>query len=176
MTPPPDVSLRAYAWNLRYAEALTSDLEPESWTRGAGPGLENHATWTIGHLVTGSDLLAEDLGLAREVSEEWRHLFERRGPGDPRLPDPDPAAYPALPDVVRELRRQHERVADAWRRLDEARLAGRVEWRFAGELPTLADLGLFMAVTHEAMHLGQLAAWRRALGLPSALAALGRAP
>ncbi len=53
-----------------------------------------------------------------------------------------------------------------------ASLDAPVEWRFDGTLPTLADAAVFLAVTHEAQHLGQLAAWRRALGLPSALAAL----
>ena len=47
-----------------------------------------------------------------------------------------------------------------------------VEWRFGDYLPTLLDLTQFMCVTHEAMHLGQLSAWRRGRGLPSALALL----
>lgn len=167
-----DTVLRAYAWNLRYAQQLTADLSVDQWTRHGGPGLENHATWTIGHLVTGSDMLAEDLGLERDLPESWRQLFERRGPGDPRLPELDPNAYPPLPEILRELQRQHERVDRAWRALEPPRLTTPFEWRFHGYLPTLADAALFLAVTHEAMHLGQLAAWRRALGLPSSLAAL----
>jgi hypothetical protein len=47
-----------------------------------------------------------------------------------------------------------------------------VEWRFDNYYPSLADYLYFMCVTHEAMHLGQLAAWRRAAGLDSALARL----
>ncbi len=115
-------------------------------------------------------MLAEDLGLERQVSDSWRHLFERRGPGDPRLPESDPVAYPPLPEIVQALQLQHERVEQAWRTSAGSTLAAPVEWRFDQYLPTLADAGLFLAVTHEAMHLGQLAAWRRALGLPSALA------
>ena len=60
-------------------------------------------------------LLAEDLGSSRDLPEGWTGLFMRRGPGDPRLPDPDPAAYPPLAEILAELRRQHERVAEAWR-------------------------------------------------------------
>ena len=102
-------------------------------------------------------------------------LFERRGPGDPRLPESDPAAYPSREELLAELRRQHDRVTGAWQaaaatgRLDKA-----VEWRFDGALPTLGDVAVFLAITHEAMHLGQIAAWRRARGLPSALAAMPR--
>ena len=64
---PFDNALRAYAWNLRYADALAEDVPDELATTGAGPGLENHAAWTLGHLVTGSAILAEDLGQARDL-------------------------------------------------------------------------------------------------------------
>ena len=37
----------------------------------------------------------------------------------------------------------------------------------AETLPTLADLLSYLLSTHEAMHLGQLSAWRRQLGLPA---------
>lgn len=168
--------LRAYAWNFRYARELTDDLTPELWTRDAGAGLENHAAWTLGHLASGSDLLAEDLGLERTLPDAWRELFERRGPGDPRLPDRDPSAYPDGPAIVEELARQHDRVAARWATLTEEERSAPVEWRFGGDFPTLGGVALFMAVTHEALHLGQLAAWRRALGLPSALARLPRGP
>jgi len=162
--------LAAFAWNLRYAEALVADLTDETWCQGGGAGLENHPAWTLGHLVSGADMLAEDLGLEREMPPRWRELFERRGPGDPRLPDPDPASYPPLAEVLAELRRQHERITRRWRSLTEEALAAPVEWRFDGEFPTTGGAAFFMAVTHEALHLGQMAAWRRARGLPSALA------
>jgi hypothetical protein len=164
--------LRIYAWNLLYAEALVADLAPGDWTAPGGPGLENHPAWTIGHLVTGADILAQDLGLPGDVPDGWRDLFQRRGPGDPRLPDPDPAAYPRGDELLRELRRQHERVAAVWTSLPRERLKTPEPWAFGRDLPTLEDAAVFLAVSHEAMHLGELAAWRRARGLPSALGAL----
>ena len=56
--------------------------------------------------------------------------------------------------------------------LEESRFTEPATWRFSAHMPTLGDLLYFMCVTHEAMHLGQLAAWRRAMDLPSALAKL----
>jgi len=164
--------LRSYAWNLRYAEALVADLPEGHWTRPGGPGLPNHPAWTLGHLCTGSALVAEDLGAPPALPPGWRDLFQRRGPGDPRRPDPDPAAYPPGGDLLAELRRLHAVVADAVRAAPPARFDAPEEWRFAGDLPTAGDGLLFMLVTHEALHLGQLEAWRRAAGLPAALAAL----
>ena len=169
-----DPALQAYAWNLRYARELVSDLAPEQWTVSPGPGHENHPAWTLGHLVTGSDLLAEDLGLEREVSLEWRDAFERRGPGDPRLPDADPTAYPSGESILAELERQHARVAERWATMPDSELDAPCHWRFGSDLPTVRGVALFLAVSHEALHLGQLAGWRRALGLPSALARMPR--
>jgi transposase len=45
-------------------------------------------------------------------------------------------------------------------------------WRYSEALPTLGDATLFLGISHEAMHLGQLAAWRRVKGLFSVLASL----
>jgi len=168
-------AIKLYAWNLQYAQALVSDLSAEQCTESSGPGLENHPAWTIGHLVAGSDMLAEDLGLERDLPEGWRQLFERRGPGDPRLPDPQRESYPPMDALLAELERQHIRVERVWReRLTEEKKGNVVlnvptKWRFDSVLPTLGDAVVFFAVSHEAMHLGQLAAWRRARGLPSAL-------
>lgn len=171
-------AIKLYAWNLQYARALVADLSPEQCTESGGPGLENHPAWTIGHLVTGSDILAEDLGLPLDLPAGWRDLFQRRGPGDPRLPDPEPENYPPMAALLAELERQHARVEMAWREMltaegaEDTGLSAPLAWRFGAALPTLGDATVFLAVSHEAMHLGQLAAWRRAHGLPSALGSL----
>jgi len=170
--------LRLYDWNLQYTKALVADLTASQCTESGGPGLENHPAWTVGHLVTGADLLAEDLGLERDILGEWRELFERRGPGDPRLPAADCSVYPPMGDLLNELERQHLRVEQAWlekmdvREHKNPKLNDPFAWRFGGALPTLGDAALFLGISHEAMHLGQLAAWRRAKGLSSALASL----
>jgi hypothetical protein len=172
----PDALLRQYAWNLAYARALTDDVGGELWARSGGPGLENHPAWTLGHLVTGSAIVAADLGLDPELRDGWRELFERRGPNDPRRPAEDGDLYPAKEDVLGELARVHGLVDAAVRGLGPDTLVEKPEWRFDGYLPTNADLLLFMLVAHENVHLGQLGCWRRRFGLPSAMAAMGRGP
>lgn len=170
--------LRLYAWNLQYTRALVADLTATQCTESGGPGLENHPAWTVGHLVTGADILAEDLGLVRDLPVGWGELFQRSGPGDPRLPPADPSVYPPMADLLAELEHQHQRVERAWlEKLKESeqegpRLTAPLAWRYSDALPTLGDAALFLAISHEAMHLGQLAAWRRAKGLSSALASL----
>ncbi len=171
-----DVLLRQYAWNLAYAEALTSDVSAKLWATSGGAGLENHPAWTLGHLVTGSAMVAADLGVDPKLPEGWRQLFARQGPNDPRRPLSNASRYPPKGDVWEVLTRLHGQVSEAVLAADPALWQRAEEWRFDGYLPTALDGLLFMLVTHESVHLGQLGCWRRRFGLPSAMAAMGRGP
>ena len=164
--------VRQYDFNLVHAEKLVEDVRPDQMTRTPTKGLENHPAFTLGHLVSGSALLVGDLGGSPDMPAGWSELFQRNGPGDPRRPDPDPDRYPSKGELLRELERQHGRAKDLMADLDGEALSRPFRWRFSGRMPTLLDLIAFMCVQHEAMHLGQLAAWRRAVGLGSALGAI----
>jgi len=164
--------LNQYDFNLLYAKKLVEDLNDDQMTIVPSNGLVNHPAFTLGHLVSGSALMAEDLGAKFEMPEDWAELFLRKGPGDPRKPDLDKSKYPAKALLTDELEHQHNKVKELLQNVDENKLNENIKWRFNGYMPTLLDLISFMCVNHEAMHLGQLAAWRRAMSLPSALAAL----
>lgn len=171
-----DPLLQQYRWNLAYAEALTHDVPEELWARGGGPGLENHPAWTVGHLITGSALVAADLGADPALPDNWRELFERRGPNDTRRPDMGDGLYPSRTELMPVLARMHRLVSKALRAAPESWFATEEAWRFDGYLPTNAATTLFMLVAHENVHLGQLGCWRRRFDLPSAMAAMGRGP
>jgi hypothetical protein len=151
---------------------LIQDVPNELMTHMPSSGLVNHPAFTIGHLVSASAMLVEDLGGEQELPVGWEALFVRKGPGDPRYPNPDREVYPQKEALIRELERQHNRVDKAMRTISDKQLNTAFEWRFKKQFPSLMDMLHFMCVNHEAMHLGQLAAWRRAMGLPSALAKL----
>ena len=168
--------LQQYRWNLAYAGALTHDVPEELWARSGGPGLENHPAWTVGHLITGSALVAADLGAEPDLPEGWRDLFERRGPNDTRRPDAEEALYPSRAELMPVFTRMHRLVADSLRAASESWFETKEAWRFDGYLPTNAATALFMLVAHENVHLGQLGCWRRRFELPSAMAAMGRDP
>ena len=161
-----------YDFNLEYAKALVHDLTVDQMTIIPTTGLENHPAFTLGHLVSGSALLVEDLGGEFEMPDKWADLFLRKGPGDPRKPDPDKGKYPSKELLLGELEDQHNKVKKLLNSLDKKKFSESIEWRFSSYMPTLLDIIVFMCVNHEAMHLGQLAAWRRAMGLKSALATL----
>lgn len=164
--------IRQFDFNLSYAEELVSDLSESQMTEVPSKGFENHPAFTLGHLITGSAGLVEDLGGTFDMDDKWKDLFLRKGPGDPRLPEPDRSAYPRKNQLLDELRKQHEKVKNLLLASDEAKLKQPIKWRFSKQMPTMIDLVVFMAINHEAMHLGQLAAWRRSMGLPSALSKL----
>lgn len=164
--------INSFHFNLRYARELVADVDDALMTKSPGKGLENHPAFTLGHLISAAALTCKYLGGPYDMDPNWEKLFRRKGPGDPRTPDPDNTLYPTKDQLIKELATQHSRVENLLRELDEARLVEPTTWRFDSFLPTMGDLLFFMCITHASMHLGQLAAWRRAMGLPSALARL----
>jgi hypothetical protein len=87
--------IRQYDFNLKYAHALVQDLSIDQITISPTVGLENHPAFTLGHLISGSAGLAEDMGAKFELPDHWEELFLRKGPGDPRKPDSDKSKYPS---------------------------------------------------------------------------------
>ena len=161
--------LNQYEFNLAYAEELVKDLSNKQMCVQPEKGLVNHPAFTLGHLVTGSALTAKYLGATFEIPEGWEELFLRKGPGDPRLPEKDISLYPKKDLLIEELKKQHDKVKKSLHAMGAKALSAEKKWRYSAFMPRLIDCIHFMCVTHEAMHLGQLAAWRRAMDLDSAL-------
>jgi len=160
-------------FNLAYAQELVKDVSEEEMTFCPSVGLENHPAFTLGHLVMAAALTVKYLGGTFYVPEGWEAVFMRKGPGDPRYPDRDSSKYPSKVALLEELEKQHEEVKNLLNSADIQVLSEQPkEWRFSNFMPTLLDSTLFMCINHEAMHLGQLAAWRRAVGKSSALGAM----
>ena len=161
--------INQYDFNLAYAKELVSDVNEDQLCLVPADGLVNHPAFTLGHLVTGSALLAKYLGSTFEIPDGWEALFLRKGPGDPRYPEPNPDLYPRKEALIRELDKQHKKVKNLLLNTDQATLLSDNKWRYSNYMPRLIDCVNFMCTTHEAMHLGQLAAWRRAMNFDSAL-------
>lgn len=156
-------------FNLAFARELVQDLDEAQMTICPGPGLENHPAFTLGHLVTAIALMNKYLDGDYQLPDGWEELFKRNGPGDPRKPEENKDAYPDKRTLLDELERQHEMLYATLDQYPEEAFAGAKEWRFSTYMPTQLDTSIFMLVNHSGMHLGQLSAWRRAMGLPSAL-------
>lgn len=153
-----------YGFNLGYAKMLVEDLSAEQVVAQPG-GVINHPAWSLGHLAVASNYLGKFLGLESSLPEGWAETFKIGGE-----PSGDLADYPPMDEILDELREQHARNAEAVKHVDAARFAEPhpIEAR-RNRFPTVGDQVVFLMTAHEMDHLGQLAAWRRAMGLGSAL-------
>lgn len=161
--------INQYDFNMAYARHLVEDLCHDQMVAKPYAGFENHPAFTLGHLVTGSAMTISDLGGDSDIPDGWSELFGRMGPGDPRLPSENTDDYPLKSELLSELDKQHERLKTLLKETPETKLTDVIPWRFSSYMPSLMDVVIFMCINHEAMHLGQLSAWRRAMNLPTAL-------
>ena len=152
-----------YRFNLDRARTLVGDLSDEQMVRQPH-GVVNHPAWILGHLAASSNHLAKMLGLDSTFPDAWSGVFGTGG-----APSGDAADFPSKEALLAELAAQHERVAGALAAAGPALLAREhpnegVRKRF----PTIGDYATFLISSHEGSHLGQITAWRRAMGLGSA--------
>ena len=159
-------------FNYKYALDLIEDVSEKDMAYTPAKGLENHPAFTIGHIITAYGLTIKALGGEYTISKEWDEIFKRRGPGDPRYPTKDLSLYPKKGSLTKELGRQHDTLIGLLKKADNDQLTKEIKWRYSNYFPKTIDLLYFMCITHYAMHISQLAAWRRAMGLPSSLARL----
>lgn len=152
-----------YGFNLGFAETLVKDLSAEQMVQQPG-GVINHPAWSLGHLANSANSLAQLLGLESEAPEGWDKTFATGG-----TPSGDQALYPSKEELLAELKKQHARASEAFAKVDPAELAKPHPNEKARKyFPTVGDLVIFLMTAHEMDHLGQVAAWRRAMGLGSA--------
>jgi len=161
------VILSAYAFQRHYLKLLVEDIAEERMTAQPG-GIVNHPAWQLGHLVVVQDRLVRMLGGNSKIEADWETRYGRGS-----VPSPDRSAHPSKADFLRTLDE---------RRGEYVRLFGSVSSDDlakpppGGKIPqAFTSMGmflLFIMTTHEGTHLGQLAAWRKAIGLPQALSKL----
>ena len=153
-----------YRFNLGFAEMLVKDLSAEQMVAQPG-GVINHPAWSLGHLAVYSGDLGELLGLESNVPDGWSETFKTGGE-----PSGDPADYPSKEEILEELKQQHTRNTEAVKNFDTSRFADpHPDEGMRKYFPTRGDQIIFMMTSHERAHLGQIAVWRRAMGLGAAI-------
>ncbi|HIF07095.1 MAG TPA: DinB family protein [Gemmatimonadetes bacterium] len=155
-----------YGFNLGFAHRLVRDLSDEQMTAQPA-GVINHPAWSLGHLAVAADHLGMALGLESHLPEGWDETFKTGGE-----PSGDASAFPTKEEIIGELEAQHARNTEAVQNFDVARFAEEHPNEGTRKyFPTLGDQIIFMMTSHEMDHLGQIAAWRRAMGLGAATSA-----
>jgi hypothetical protein len=158
-------SLISYqARNLDYAKRLTADLADNQWCLQPGT-VRNHATWVIGHIAWVADKVtgARILGLPSKIDSSWDVLFNNKS-----QPTGDALAYPGKTALMAAYEDAVQRIAAALKQKPDTLLAQPTsDEGFAKRYPLMGDALLHLMAGHDAIHLGQLSAWRRAQGLPA---------
>lgn len=146
--------------NGAYALNLVADLAPQQWTAQPVPGrVLNHPAWVFCHLNVYTPIAA-CLAAGRPFADPIDHPHGQKS-------EAGPGPYPPGETLRAEFARLHEEAAAALAVAEPVvlRSPNPLE-RWRGVHPTVGDMLVTLMVKHESGHLGQLSAWRRALGLP----------
>ena len=155
-----DALLRSFAYNLHYAKRLLEDISAERMCWQPHPSM-NHPTWIIGHLSDTCDLMADWLGVPHICPAGWHERFDNRSE-----PKSDPSIYPEKAELLEVFERGHQAISEAFQNAPHEILERPLPRENMRSLfPSVLDGLAFEMTDHEAIHLGQLSAWRRAMGM-----------
>ncbi len=155
---------------LGLSEALLKDVSDARWATLARGVQTNHPAWVYGHLSIYGDRILEALGradLTKPRPEAYQALFRNK---TQCLDDPKRTIYPPMEEVAAYFRDRYSAAMNAIRETRDDTFAkpNPVE-SLKDRVSTLGGLATFMGVFHPTMHLGQVSAWRRMMGLGSAM-------
>ncbi len=143
--------------------AMVADLTDEQLTAQSSSA-ENHPAWTLGHLFLLDAYLADFLAPedAPRLDERWVAAY-----GPESSPVADGGRYMAKAELLERLDTVRAVVIGAIAAMPDERLLAELPAGAPGpDLPSYHHL-ILHALWHEGYHAGQLASWRRAMGLPA---------
>ncbi|MFO0839895.1 MAG: DinB family protein [Phycisphaerae bacterium] len=157
---------------MAYAERLLSGIRAEDAPRFARPGglqvISNHPTFVFGHLSLYPAKVLEHLRLpagAAAIPAGWEAVFKA---GVQCQDDPQQRIYPAFETVSQFFFASMKHALAALAEATDATLAApnnAPEQRMRERFPMLGGMLGFYISGHTQMHLGQVSAWRRMMGL-----------
>lgn len=142
-----------------YGDDLLRDIQPDQMCEQPTPSA-NHPAWIIGHLAMAIDGHAEYVGGVKQLAD-WGERF-----GFGSTPTADAGAYPVKSELVDAWHAANARMINLAQSVTPKQLAKPTQGPLAESLPTVGDFISFSMTSHTSLHLGQLSAWRRAMGKP----------
>lgn len=151
---------------LGYADALLADISPAQFARQPEGVNTNHPAWVYGHLGLYPDSMLTLIGRddIAHTDDAGKEVF---GGNSVCRDDPRGDIYPPMNDIVERFRSRHEVLLGALAETDESVFTSPMpgDHPLASRLPTVGATAGFILLSHTMMHLGQVSAWRRAMGL-----------
>jgi len=144
-----------------YCRTLVGDIPDERMVEQPLPGV-NHPAWVLGHLALASDGALGMLGAEKVKPAEWKAQF-----GGGSVPSSSRSKYPSKEELLRAVEQGYQRVRQrAAAATAEDLSRPNPNARLKETMPALHQMITFLLVGHTGVHLGQLSAWRRMIGLP----------
>lgn len=156
-----------------YAERLLAGITPQHFARTpniSGKTVNtNHPAWVYGHLATYPVKIAAMAGLDAARFAAPANFEELFKDGTQSRDDAGGTIYPAMDAITSAFFKTHDALYEVLGGVDDAALAAPTPDPKARErFPLLGSRVLFMCNNHVMMHMGQVSAWRRCMGLPPA--------
>ena len=158
---------------LAYTESLLKGISADQFARFPQCGGKivetNHPSFILGHLSFYGYKVAEELGYpskAADFEESYKEVYSHK---TTCKDDPDGSIYPEMALVVERFFDSYQAGLKALQSSDDAKfdlpnpMAAAID-RF----PTIGSMHAFYIGGHMMMHLGQLSAWRRIMGMGAA--------
>ena len=150
--------IHTFEATVKFMEKSVDDLSDEEMVQQP-PGVPNHATWTLGHIIFSCQGMATELGAAPWLPDDWESVF-----GYGSTPQSVEHPYPKKAKLQTLLADATTRLCHTVRSLDASVLRRQLSDE---DFPTMGHVLLQVVVAHTAYHAGQLAVWRRAIGKES---------
>ncbi|QDT13890.1 DinB family protein [Planctomycetes bacterium K23_9] len=155
---------------LGYAERLLKDVTPEQFARFAKVGdtviQSNHPAFIYGHLSLYACRVVEGCGQdasSLQPSEDFERAFSKDAQC---VDDTEGSIYPPMDVVTKAFFDGYGAAVEALKQApDDVFTKENPNEAMRGKFPTQGGLFDFYVGGHVMLHIGQLSAWRRAIGL-----------
>jgi hypothetical protein len=156
-------ALRAWSTQRGYVQRLTADLSDADMVSQPVPGITmNHPAWVLSHCGIYPPVIAAILE-GRSFEDPIKHKFGRES-----RPSTNPADYPKKEALLAEFFAGQDKLAEVLARTDLDVFTRPIPLeRWKARFPVIADVVFYLMLDHQAGHLGQISAWRRAGGRPA---------
>lgn len=124
-------------------------------------GVKNHPVWTMGHIALTLNGMVQWMGGTSAFDQEkWGKLF-----GGGSQPVADAKAYPSPQELMQTVQKLYAQASEMYLKAPSEVLRGpnpRAE--IMPMCTTLGSMVVFLMSAHMSEHIGQISAWRRAMG------------
>jgi len=163
-------------FSILYGENMLKGVSAAQFARLAigkdgQPVQSNHPAWVYGHLATYTsrcmELLGQPVGVCAKPAG-WDELFKN---GTECKDDPSGMIYPKMEAITSHYLNGYKAVLAALPGVADEVFTGPnpAEGRMKELFPTIGGVVGFLVTGHPMSHLGQASAWRRFMGLGSAM-------